>query len=421
MTVDSLAGVARAEITPPVGGMLEAYHREGPSTGILDPLYATALALRAGESPSVLLLAIDNVGLLVAETNDIRHTIAVAIDLPLDRIMVLFSHTHSGPRATPQTLLQIKQGAVDAAGRALKEMQPARVGWGIGHVKAGVNRRMPSADGVAVMGANWQAPADPRLGVLRVDDATGKPLAALILYAAHGNVLKADSNLISADWPGAARQVIEPALGCPALIGLNAPGNINARWRGSVEALKRMGLAIGGEALKVCAQIETAPLNRAEMRVRTISLRMKSLPDEREAERLAAEASQHWEVNTDAWLAEVRARLQRGETEPSVPLLVHALRVNDGALVGIPMEPFVEIGLAVAGRFPRQPVFLAGYTNGWIGYLPIPEAYAWGGYEVEWAPVVYGVESGWVRPARPEMATEVIAAAIELVADTTGS
>jgi hypothetical protein len=410
----SLAGVARAEITPPIGVMLEAYHREEPSTGVLDPLYATALALRAGESAPVLLLAIDNVGLLVAETDAIRQAIAAATGLSLVQIMVLFDHTHSGPRATPQTLRQIEQGALEAAERALKEMQPAQVGWGIGHVEAGVNRRVPSAEGVAVMGANWQAPTDPRLGVLRVDDAAGKPLAALILYAAHGNVLKVDSNLISADWPGAARQVIESALGCPALIGLLACGNINARWRGSVDALKRMGLAIGGEALKVCAQIETAPLSRAKMRAQTISLRLKSLPDEREAERLAAEAGQRWEVNTDDWLAEVRARLRRGETEPSVSLLVHALHVNEGALVGIPMEPFVEIGLAVASRFPGQPVFFTGYTDGWIGYLPIPEAYTWGGYEVEWAPVVYGVGSGWVRPARPEMASAVIAAAIEL-------
>ena len=34
--------------------------------------------------------------------------------------------------------------------------------------------------------------------------------------------------------------------------------------------------------------------------------------------------------------------------------------------------------------------FFGGYTNGYIGYLPTKEEFAYGGYEVELSPVVYG-------------------------------
>src|SRR6185295_6062148 len=44
------AGVARVEITPPIGFPMGGYAaRSGPSTGVHDPLYATALVLKTDE------------------------------------------------------------------------------------------------------------------------------------------------------------------------------------------------------------------------------------------------------------------------------------------------------------------------------------------------------------------------------------
>ena len=47
-----LAGVARVDITPPVGIELFGYHRSSPMTDIHDPLWLTALALVAEHTPS---------------------------------------------------------------------------------------------------------------------------------------------------------------------------------------------------------------------------------------------------------------------------------------------------------------------------------------------------------------------------------
>ena len=59
-------------------------------------------------------------------------------------------------------------------------------------------------------------------------------------------------------------------------------GDANARWRGDTDALRRMGLAVGGEALDAIAKIETSPL------------RMQPLPDEATAERVAEEVAGRW-------------------------------------------------------------------------------------------------------------------------------
>jgi len=51
-------------------------------------------------------------------------------------------------------------------------------------------------------------------------------------------------------------------------------------------------------------------------------------------------------------------------------------------LSSFPGEFFVEIGLAVKRRSPLHPTFLLGLANDSIGYIPTPEYYPEGGYEV---------------------------------------
>ena len=331
-----LAGVARADITPPAGTMLEGYHRTGPYTGVWDRLYATVLVLQAVGDDPIALLAIDHIGFPVAETEPLRRGVGEKLGAGKERVMVCFSHTHSGPRATPGYVRSLSERVEQAAGEAAARLRPAAGGWAVGSVEAGVNRRPRGPDGRAFMGEAAGLPVDRRLGVLRVNGADGEPLAVLLWYGAHANVLKADSNVVSADWPGAARQVVESVLGCPALLMNGTAGDVNARWRGDTDALRRMGLAVGSEALKVIGGIETSPLRRLETSTRTIPLRMQPLPDQATAKRVAEEVAGRWGAPTDRWLAEVHRRRQRGEAELALPLEIHAVRIEEGVLPGYP-------------------------------------------------------------------------------------
>jgi hypothetical protein len=55
-------------------------------------------------------------------------------------------------------------------------------------------------------------------------------------------------------------------------------------------------------------------------------------------------------------------------------------------LIGIPLEPFAQIGMAIRERSPFAQTFFSGYSNGWKGYLPTRADYSLGGYEVDTTP-----------------------------------
>jgi hypothetical protein len=64
--------------------------------------------------------------------------------------------------------------------------------------------------------------------------------------------------------------------------------------------------------------------------------------------------------------------------------------IGDLALVGIPGELFVELGLALKANPFFAKTFVVGYCNDLIGYIPTRSAYAEGGYEVDTARIAAG-------------------------------
>ena len=62
-----------------------------------------------------------------------------------------------------------------------------------------------------------------------------------------------------------------------------------------------------------------------------------------------------------------------------VPL--QALRIGDLAIVSIPFEAFVEIGLELKAKSPFPDTFAVSIANGAYGYLPTAAQHELGGYE----------------------------------------
>jgi hypothetical protein len=96
----------------------------------------------------------------------------------------------------------------------------------------------------------------------------------------------------------------------------------------------------------------------------------------------------------------VNKKQSAGET---IPMEFQAIRLGNTALVGIPVEPFAEIGVAVKEQSPFATTFFSGYTNGVNFYMPMPYAYEEGGYEV------------WMSPFAPQAAQMTIDASIRLL------
>lgn len=200
------AGVAKVNITPPVGLELSGWSF-GPSVGVLDELYAKVLLLESNGRQAAIITA-DLIGFNTEYVTAIREGIASEMNMNASDVLISCSHTHSGPA----TMFLRRWGEIDedyvkvvqkqiigAATVAAKEMQEARIGAGKGRADGvGVNRR-DGEDGAV----------DPEVGVIRVDNAQGEMMAVLMNYSCHTVAAHNYKNLISADYPGYAMGVIE--------------------------------------------------------------------------------------------------------------------------------------------------------------------------------------------------------------------
>lgn len=440
MAGDLLAGVARVDITPPLGIEMFGYHRSSPMMGIHDPLWLTALALVDEQSPSqpCLLLAIDNIGLGWKATLTIRVAVAAIAKTPLERVAIYYSHTHSGPDCdmldwygherpgdSPERLYgaMLPQWAASATRLALQRLTRAHVGCNTAISSAGVNRRERGNDGRAFPGVNPAGPVDQQVTVLRIETVDQRPLASIVHYGIHGTVFKTDNLACSADVTGAVRTVVEAATGGMCLFVQGAAGDVNPRWRGDEAALQQCGWELGGAALRAFAAAEPHPLYALTTAVERVMLRLSPLPDEAMAVRQAEEVARIWEAPTGPWLTLIRRKLADNERHLTLVQELHAIRVNGFVRVGIPMEPFSGLSLAfgertaplAAGKHDLCLCF-GGYTNGVSGYLATAEEYQAGGYEIEWMPVVYGYYEGMLTPPVPESGDEVVTAAVHLAA-----
>ena len=112
----------------------------------------------------------------------------------------------------------------------------------------------------------------------------------------------------------------------------------------------------------------------------------------RHAERLRALRghASHDELQVAVGVAR-RARMladkaQRYAGHSEVAAELHGIRMGGIALVGFPGEPFSEIGVRVKQASPFPHTLFSGYTNDYLGYVPVAEAYPEGGYEVDTSP-----------------------------------
>ena len=373
------AGVARVEITPPVGYPMGGYQaRQGPSTGVHDPLYATVLWL-AADGKRVAIVSCDLRSFPSDRVVEQARTKGLA-----DHVLIVSTHTHSGPitwedRTWPrpdrswfaETEEKILQAMAEAASRRF----PARLAAGSGAIYLGHNRRQ--VDGIGKVTMRWRneerlptAPLDPTVQVLRIDGEAGTPRVLLVNYACHAVVLGPDNRQISADYPGALRRHLEAALpGVTALFLPGAGGDINPyldkqpiAQRG-FEEMERMGQSLGEEALRVARRLRpAAPGGEAPLRVIADVLAFRD----------RWETGKEWRVGLTTLLLDRTIALTAIPGEPFVDLQI-AWRDR---LAGVVAHPFL-LGYGYSGGGGG---WTSGWTSGWIGYVPTLQAAIEGGY-----------------------------------------
>src|SRR5204863_2511406 len=133
------------------------------------------------------------------------------------------------------------------------------VGGGLGRSSVGVVGGVGGGAGVNGAGANWDGPMDPTVAVARIDAEDGETIATLVNYGCHPTTAGPDNRLLSPDYPGVVRQVVERALGGTCLFLQGAAGDVGTigGFSGDLRIHKRLGAILGHEAAAVALQVNS--------------------------------------------------------------------------------------------------------------------------------------------------------------------
>ena len=403
------AGFGLSRITPPPGAYLAGYAiRTAKSEGVHDELYARALTLDDGEH-ALTLVGVDVLALDSSFIKQARAEISASTGIATDAVMIAATHTHGGPVAAAmfaaedkidaQYMDRLRAGIVEAVRKAWQSRFSARLGVGSARVEGiGGNRHRRN-------GAT-----DPELGILKVTDLSGKIRAICLNYACHPTVLGPDNLRITADFPGFAVACVAEQLGDGgfAMFLNGAAGNISVGRSPEATALglpqpgrtferaENIGQDLANLAIKTLPAIETSDECTLDFATRSVELPLRPLPPPEETEAALHGANGRLQElrRTGAASAEIqKAQLEtlyagmthyeacrRAPGEQQAKVEMQCFRIGGTTFLGMPIEPFVEIGLELK-RAARGRLFIIELANGYMGYLPasgVSEEY---GYE----------------------------------------
>jgi hypothetical protein len=252
------AGVAKAKITPEELGWLGGYgHRNRPAEGVAADLWTRALALEDTQKNRRVLVSTD----IHIFTPTLHREIAKAVrerhGLADRDLLLIATHTHSGP-ALPEGFDpiiswglnreemrklhaandHIRDQTLTAIAQALSDLQPARLSFGRGEARFGVNRRVRKGDDY-VFGANLEGVSDPDVPVLLVESLNEVPRVVVFTYACHNTTIRNGREgfyKYHPDYAGVAAEQIERKLpGVTAIYVTGAAGEIDPQPQGGVE------------------------------------------------------------------------------------------------------------------------------------------------------------------------------------------
>ena len=412
------AGIGIADITPPGGYRMSGYFSERCSLGASDPLKAKALVLEQG-SQRLAYVACDLIGLPSEVTATARERIEMRTGIASSDVVIAATHTHTGPlywgalrdffhrRAvrregsdsseTVDYAAELTAKIVSAVDEAISQLRPVALEAGaVQQPGLAFNRRFHMKDGSVrfnpgVLNPDIVRPAgpiDPQLGMLFLSAAgSSRPVAALINYALHLDTVKRENKqLFGADYPCALERCLREKYG-PDFCLFFATGTCGDINHIDVTRRERPDSEQIGETLArtVIANEDRlqslVPSLAVEREVVTVPLQCV------DAEQIAQAGKTLEQIESDqvSFIEKVKAYKTLAIKErggPDIALEVQAMRLSaDVALVCLPGEVFVDLGLAIKKASPFPVTLVAELCQDAPGYIPTQKAFQEGSYE----------------------------------------
>ncbi len=406
-----MAGAAKRAITPPVDCLkVLAGGPMGGATECYEDIYARAIVLSDGKEHCAFitceLLAIPN-------PKYIRAMLQEAYGI--NPMAVIFGVTHNhqapmyraemmgmgaggpmmGPPPSEEALAAdahmtqvVYDGIKDAVGEAIAKLRPAKMAVGSGPSYINVSRDWPTPAGT-LQGPNFQAYSDKELVVMKVEGIDGKPIAMLLNYGMHGNVLftlryAGSFSAVGGDIQGRISRYVERAVGGDYVCGwaIGAAGDQNpiistcdsfpqVQEDGSytverstydpqtmMALMDRLASIQGLDALNIAAGITTY--------TEDFKLRYGSTVKE-----------------CSGWKPQRRGEpTAKRELGDNVKHWLHLIAVNDYGFAGVNCEAYSKLGRIVKDVLPYEKSMVFGIEwDEWKnGYIPDVRTAEWKGF-----------------------------------------
>jgi neutral ceramidase len=453
-------GVAETDLTPPVGFPMAGYYHERLAEGTIDPLKAKAIVFRDGDTAAALVVC-DLIGIATDLSREVKRRVAEQTGIPASNVVIAATHSHTAPdymkelwltlgKADQQQLRadyiqKLTAGPVAAIVKADAAAKPAALATGAATQTTPVafNRRFVMRDGSVKTWQNYSnpdviraaGPIDPEIGLLTIRDPEGNQLRGVLSnFALHLDTV--GGTRWSADYPYFIEQTLRGSVGedVISIFGTGCCGDINHSDPSRRERNKAdfIGGSLGKSITAALADLK--PIETPTLRVRSqvVRLPLQDATAEEVArsvqlvelarggqkidffdhvtayKKLILDQLRHEKphTQTDQHITWGLSRSLAG-TGDTLPVEVTAITLgSDVAIVCLPGEVFVELGLAIKQASPFRTTLVIELSNAVETiYIPHRAAYAGGSYEVT---------NSAVQPGSGEMLVE---AALTLLRD----
>ncbi|MGE3822550.1 MAG: hypothetical protein AB7I30_24300 [Isosphaeraceae bacterium] len=440
---DFQVGFATAEITPPVGWRRAGGYTEKISDGVKDPLMAKAVVVTQGTT-SFAFVGNDLCSVPRELTGPARKRASEVTGIPIDQIVITATHTHGGPeyqgplrevlhaRAArdhqgndPHEPIDYRARLIDAWVDVIARAQAARKSARLSVVAPyqeglAFNRRYLMKDG----STGWipgkknpqifrpLGPTDPELPFVMARDAdTGEPLGALTVFAMHTAIHGGPR--FSACYPGHLQTRLREKLDAPrfvSIFGEGCAGDVNhvdvndetpqpgetypaivgARLAETIAEALPHAREIRGGSMAVRSKTVLSPVGAVTDAEYHAAMSLLERLDQNQAPFLTV---------VDAWRKAYRREFWT-RYGGMLPEEVQVCRLDgDTAIVTLPHEVFVELGIAIKAGSPFRTTIVVTLANDTDFYIPTRRAFEEGHYEPTTCPLLPGCGEALVRTA----------------------
>lgn len=428
------AGEGVTDVTPPLGIELAGFHRrpgnERRITGIRQKACARALVLQHG-SVQAALVSLDSAAVSREMADRVRGRVAAEVGIPAEAVCVSATHSHSMPSfrffrqwgaVSGDYMADVEGKIVAAVAAAREDLAPASLSVGKARAVGGnfnrttkVCRTDAEFTDESTDDLRW---VDHTLHALLFERAAGKKSLLWYQFSAHPVCFR--DTLAGPDWPGLVHQTLVETKGLAPSFLQGHCGDVNpgdgTKWIGDAEPTAAAVSAALAEALGRTERVDVDRMVVARTEV-PLPLDLALFKQQIDLYRAEPEKCSSGEYVDGPFAADWFASATRWDAEReklAAPLT--AVRLGPLAIVFHPSELYSFYGLAIRRDSPAGQTIPVGYTNGFVGYLPDPNAYKAGEYAAMVVPKICGLP-----PFEPTAGRTLAAGALGLLGKVAAS